>query len=183
MLEQLQLHEHGTIWRQIGRQLVTAKRKDRCSDHTAGKGLARRINMVKMEIFHAPTLSNCAATGQSGAASLCRQTAAQRAGRVAEGGDGGSAGTGARRQNHRLEGPLFGSHQCGCAMFGEIDSSTDAAAGVKAMPASRMAISAPPSACRTMASFNQPRWPMRKTLPATAPSPRQAIHHSGDRRL
>ena len=25
MLEQLQLHEHGTIWRQIGRQLVTAK--------------------------------------------------------------------------------------------------------------------------------------------------------------
>ena len=36
---------------------------------------------------------------------------------------------GARRQNHRLEGPLFGSHQCGCAMFGEIaDSSTDAAA-------------------------------------------------------
>ena len=57
MLEQLQLHEHGTIWRQIGRQLVIAKRKDRCSDHTAGKGLARRINMVKMEIFHAPTLS------------------------------------------------------------------------------------------------------------------------------
>ena len=50
MLERLQLHEHGTIWRQIGRQLVT-KAEAQVSDHTAGKVLARRINMVKVNLL------------------------------------------------------------------------------------------------------------------------------------